>query len=288
MRRTGIRHALLGLLSVVAAGTVGFAVGDALATPAQKAATTVGTARQDAGVDFEWAWDLAPGKTLEIKGVNGSIHAVRAASGRAEVTAVKRARRSDPDDVTIEVVKHAGGVTICALYPSPRFGPKNDCQPGSAGRGSMRNNDVQVEFTVRVPAGVRFVARTVNGEVDAEALDGPVEAVTVNGSIRVSTRRSVTASTVNGSIRAGIGALGADDLEFSTVNGSITLELPENANAHVHASTVNGDIESEFPLTVQGRISRRRLDGTLGSGGPGIRAETVNGGIRLRQRETSM
>ena len=39
-------------------------------------------------------------------------------SNEVEVVAEKRAKRDNPEDVRIEVVPHAGGVTICAVYPS--------------------------------------------------------------------------------------------------------------------------------------------------------------------------
>jgi hypothetical protein len=52
---------------------------------------------------------------------------------------------------------------------------------------NVRNNDVSVDFTVRLPSGLGLVARTVNGGVQASGLDGPVQAHTVNGSRRVAT-----------------------------------------------------------------------------------------------------
>src|SRR3989441_7522539 len=64
--------------------------------------------------EFHWKGTVAPGKAIEIKGVNGDVRA-SAGSGDVEVTAVKRARKSDPDEVKIEVVQHEGGVTICAV-----------------------------------------------------------------------------------------------------------------------------------------------------------------------------
>ncbi|MGH7672909.1 MAG: hypothetical protein ACREMC_08415, partial [Gemmatimonadales bacterium] len=67
--------------------------------------------------DFRWHGRLAPGKTIEVKGVNGDVRAVAATGPEVDVTAAKRARRSDPDEVKIEVVEHEGGVTICAVYP---------------------------------------------------------------------------------------------------------------------------------------------------------------------------
>ncbi len=40
---------------------------------------------------------------------------------------------------------------------------------------------------------------------------------------------------------------------------------------------------TSFPLTVTGRISRRSIQGTIGSGGRQLEMETVNGGIELRK-----
>src|SRR6266487_1624535 len=103
----------------------------------------------------------ATGQAIEIKGVNGDVRAV-AGSGDVEVTAVKHARRSDPDEVKIEVVQHEDGVTICAVYPSDGR-RENSCDAGDGGHMNVRDNDVTVDFTVLVPAGVRFPANTVNG-----------------------------------------------------------------------------------------------------------------------------
>ena len=115
--------------------------------------------------DFRWHGKIGAGQSIEIKGVNGSIHAVPARGEEVEVTAVKRGRRSDPADVTIQILEHAGSVTICALYPSHHSGRSNECAPGDEGRMDTQNNDVDVEFTVQVPPGVRFIGRTVNGAV---------------------------------------------------------------------------------------------------------------------------
>lgn len=236
--------------------------------------------------DFEWKGRVAAGGTLEIKGVNGSIEAQPASGGEIEVTARKTARRSDPDSVEIKVVEHADGVTICAVYPTPAGSDhSNECAPAHGGHMSTRDNDVKVDFSVRVPAGVKLAATTVNGEIEAGPLDADAELQTVNGSIRAESKGLVRAETVNGSIDARMGrADWTGRLELQTVNGSVTVELPASASADVTAKTVNGEIETDFPLSVQGRVSRRRLSGTIGSGGRGLEIETVNGGIRLRKQ----
>jgi putative adhesin len=236
-----------------------------------------------AAEDFQWRGRVAAGKTVEIKGVNGAIEATAADGDEVEVTAAKRGRRSDPGSVRIEAIEHAGGVTICAVYPDVD-GRRNECRPGEGGRMSTRDNDVDVHFTVRVPRGVALAPRTVNGDVEATDLEGDVDVRTVNGSIQVSTSGHAEAQTVNGSIRARAGrADWVGDAEFKTVNGSITVTLPSATAADVRAETVNGEIETDFPLTVTGRFSSRHLSGTIGGGGRILELETVNGSIHLRK-----
>ena len=252
---------------------------------AAAAALMVQTAAGVAGAqDFSWSGAIAQGRAIEIKGINGDIRAEPSGSNQVEVVAVKSARRDDPESVRVQVVPHGGGVTICAVYPSRSGAQPNECAPGEGGRNNVQNNDVVVRFTVRVPAGVTFIGKTVNGDVEALRLNGDVEVKTVNGSATFSTTGGGRASTVNGSIRGEMGrADWSDTLAMSTVNGSITLTLPPTLSTEVRASTVNGDLTADFPMTLQGRISRRRIEGTIGGGGRLLSLETVNGSITLKR-----
>lgn len=239
----------------------------------------------------EWHWEgsVVRGGQLEIKGVNGNVTASLASGPRTIVDATKDSkRRGDPSEVAIEVVEHAGGVTICAVYPTPAGKEPNECRPGEGGRMSVRDNDTFVNFRVQVPAGVTFRGKTVNGNVAATGLRGDVRATTVNGNVSVGTSGSAQAATVNGSIEAVMGRVGSGDLEFHTVNGGIEIGLPEGAGASVRVETVNGHFDTDFPLAIQGNVSTRRwgprkVEGTIGGGGPRIELKTVNGSIRLRK-----
>jgi hypothetical protein len=235
--------------------------------------------------EFRWHGRIADGETLEVKGVNGDIQAEAASGTEVELVATRTGRRSDPAKVEIKVVEHPGGVTICAVYPSPTLAAQNECAPGEGGRMNTHDNDVNVAFAVRVPAGVRFVARSVNGGIEAHGLGADLEAYTVNGGIRAESKGIVRAETVNGSLSASLGdAAWTGSLSLKTVNGSLTVELPEGASAEVSASTVNGGIETDFPLTVKGKWGPKHLSGTIGSGGRQLQLETVNGGIHLKKR----
>lgn len=234
--------------------------------------------------EFRWNGRVASGRTIEIKGINGNIHAEPSSGNEVEVVANKQGRRSNPDEVQVKVIEHEGGVTICAVYPSSDKSQPNDCRPGKDWHSHVDNNDVEVDFTVRVPQGVRLSAKTINGTVETGLIGSDVEAFTVNGSIRVAATGYVEAMTVNGSINASFGSANwSGELNFKTVNGEIVLDLPPDTSTDVHAETLNGDISTDFPLTVQGRISRRRLNGTIGSGGRSIELKTINGSIRLRR-----
>ncbi len=232
---------------------------------------------------FSYRGQLGAGLTVNVRNINGAIAVERSASGQVEVSAEKRWRRGDPDNVRIvQVAGRDGSIMVCALWNDAEC-TKDGIRGHSSNRWG-RNNDVSVHFTVRVPDGVHVNMQTVNGDVDIGGVSGMVEAQTVNGSIDArSTGGPVHAQTVNGSIEASMSALGSEDLRYSTVNGAITLELPFNSNADLDISTVNGSVNTDFPVTIQGSISRKRLRGTIGSGGPELKASTVNGSVTLKR-----
>ena len=94
------------------------------------------------GPEFRWQGAIGDGQAIEIKGVNGEVRAEASNGQQVEVVAVKHWRRSAPETVNVEVVQHAGGVTICAIYPQ-RNGEPGHCKPGANGM-SAYNNDVKV------------------------------------------------------------------------------------------------------------------------------------------------
>lgn len=237
-----------------------------------------------ASSSFHWSGPVASGKTVEIRNINGGIRAEASTDGTLEVTALRYSKKQDPESVKIQVFEAKDGtLTFCTVYPSRPGSPENTCdEHGYTSHGS--ESDVQVDYTVRVPAGVALEAHTVNGDVKAVAMKGPVEAKTVNGEIRVTTSSWAEATTVNGGVAVEMAGKGwPEDLEFRSVNGSIVLDLIGSPNASLRAETMHGDIDSEFPLEVSGKIRKNRISGTLGSGGRELALQTLNGSIELRK-----
>ncbi len=238
---------------------------------------------------FTWSGTVAQGRWVYVRNLNGRVRVEEGSGSKVEVTAEKRWRSGDPRDVQISVRQIGGGsgdVIVCALWNE-----RSSCdEDGYHSRGDNWNwfnnsrRDVQVEFTIHLPRGVKINASTVNGGVEIDGASSSVVAHTVNGSIEArSTGGSVSAHTTNGNLTISSPMLDGDRNEYTTTNGSISLELPASVNAEIDMRTVNGRLSSDFPLTVEGSFSPRRLHAMLGRGGPTLRLSTVNGSIRLRK-----
>jgi hypothetical protein len=237
---------------------------------------------------FTWSGRIPENRWIMIRNLNGPVHVVPGTDDRVEVTGTRRTRRGDPEYVRFEVQRFGPGnqdVLVCALW-----GENSTCnEDGYRTRNNdnrNRNNEVSVEFRVRVPKGVKVASYGVNGDVRVDGVENEVDASSVNGAVFVDSRSGpVNASTVNGSVRASMGRFDLQsDLRFSSVNGTVTVEFSDDINAEVDLSTVNGRFLTDFPVTITGRIDPRRLRATLGKGGPRIRMSTVNGNVELRRR----
>src|SRR4051812_10387331 len=285
MFRFSETHAMLALLAHFATRRTSLAV---LAVAASlMPVSTISAQQRSNDRDFSWDGRITNGRWLYVRDLNGSIRVERATGDRAEVTAVKRYRRGNPEDVRIETRRLGGDdgdVIICAFWTDNASCDEDGYR--SHGDNNWRNhdNDTSVEFTIKLPPGVRLGVSTVNGGVTVNGATSEVRASTVNGRVSaMSSGGPVNASTVNGDIDVRMRELGTGDLEYSTVNGSIEIEVPSNLDADLDMRTGNGSLSADFPITLQGRVNPRRMRATIGKGGRRIRLETVNGSVELRK-----
>ena len=233
-------------------------------------------------VTFEWKGEMQPGQTLDIWNINGSIKAEAAVGSEAEISAQIIGTKPDPGSIQIDVVPYSGGILACTIYKGlshPEY-----CLPGLEPSLSLNNSDIRVEYSLKVPVGVKLVAKTVNGRITAGLPDSEITANAVNGQIAVSTRMPVTANLVNGTILASLeGENWTGARALRTVNGSIDVEVPETIDADVKASTLWGFITTDFPIQVQRGFIGSSLNGSINGGGPKLEMTTVNGSIHLRK-----
>ena len=235
---------------------------------------------------FHWKGTLAAGQTVELRGIQGDMNIEGVAGNEVEVTANKSGEGAD--EVRIEVVPHAGGVTICAVYPGDS-GSRNGCETGGSWHSHNEHNRARVDFTVRMPSNTKLDAQNVNGSIEAKHLGSEAHATSVNGRVQVETSSWAEAKSVNGAVNVRMGkADWPDDLRIESVNGRIRLELPADLNADVTFQTLNGNVESDFPFTVGAgnHITGRpgtHITGKIGNGGRQLELKTVNGSIELRK-----
>jgi DUF4097 and DUF4098 domain-containing protein YvlB len=233
-----------------------------------------GFIRNDAGEDWNWRGAVPRGRSLEIRGITGDIRAVPANTGEIEVTATIDEKEA-PSTVELRVSEGPRGVTICPIRKGLEGCPEDP----------LTGPPVRVDFRVRVPEGVHFVARTVNGGILADSLSSDIEATTVNGSVVLSTSGTAQARTVNGSIRAHLSRpFWTRPPEFSAVNGGITLDIPTNVHAALRAETKNGKVVSDV-AGFHGTATEQAMHGSIGGGSASpLVLRTINGTIELKQR----
>jgi len=243
---------------------------------------------QDRQSEKPWTLNdqIPAGKWLRVRNVSGEVHVRASTSDKVEIVATKSWRRGDPRLVRIESRKAPdGSILVCALWSEDATCTESGYHSNGENH-SNRNNDVSVDFEVRLPKGVNVGAWSVNGEVSVDGATGEVEAGSVNGSVdATSIGGPVQASSVNGSVHARMGRVpGNGDLDFSTVNGSVIAEFGEDIDANIELSTVNGRFQTDWPVTITGRVDPSHLRATLGKGGRRVRLSTVNGNVELRKR----
>jgi len=225
---------------------------------------------EDPELAFHWRGPMSGGQTLTIAGMNGAVCVRGVAGGEVRLAAVKRGNRWQLNGVRVAVEQTEGGLKVRTVYPrSARMG--------------WRNN-VEVNFTIEIPAGVRLVARLGNGGINVKSVDGGAELFTANGIVSIYDSGWVSAEAINGYIHASIREPNwGRPLSFRTANGSIRVELPSSASARIRAQTGNGFVSASFPLAIEQK-RYNFLSGVLGSGGCcELLCECGNGSVHLSQ-----
>jgi len=142
---------------------------------------------------------------------------------------------------------------------------------------------ISVHYEVRVPRATDLDLKSVNGEIDVDAVRGRFDIQTTNGSIGLRDMEGDgEVKTVNGGIGCHIVEfLKGSRLDIKTTNGDVHLRLPDNVGASLEAKTINGSIDLDIPLSKSIKVKRRSISGVLGDGEGKILVRTTNGGISI-------
>lgn len=156
----------------------------------------------------------------------------------------------------------------------------------ASGPNSQRRRSWSVSYRIEVPSAFDVTLGTSNGSVAVDGVKGRIDMESSNGSVRLTdVGGRVNARTSNGSVHVTLSGRqwDGDGLTVTTSNGSARLDVPDGYNARLIAGTSNGSLTLDMPVMMQGRVSKR-IDTTLGSGGPTIEVQTSNGSLRVGRR----
>ena len=216
-----------------------------------------------------------PEGRLSVETTNGGIDVT--GEDRSDVALDARVTawapsESDANDLLSQVVIETGNGEIRDHGPHQHF---------------LNRTGYSIDYHLHVPRHLAAELHTMNGGIDLTRVDGNLRFETTNGGVtldRIS--GDVEGHTVNGGLT--IALVGdrwqGSGLHADTTNGGVSLRVPEHYNAHLETGTVNGGINVDFPVTVQGTI-KNHLNTDLGSGGPVVHVQTVNGGVNISHNE---
>jgi DUF4097 and DUF4098 domain-containing protein YvlB len=157
-----------------------------------------------------------------------------------------------------------------------------------------------MDFQLQVPKNIEVKLKTVNsGNIHVQDVTGNFSVHNVNGRIEmVNVAGSGTAKTVNGPVKVTFRENPRENSDFGTINGNVELYFVSGLAGDFRFKTMNGAVYSDFDMTslpakpVNAEQhgtkfvfrSDRYTGGRIGSGGPEIKAENLNGDIRVLER----
>ena len=237
-------------------------------------------------------------RSLEIDNVWGSIEVVGTDSDQARLTVSKSIRAESKDkleqarkEVALDISEQEG---FLKFYVNGPF--RCHCDDG-CGHREFDGYIVKMDFQIQVPHDVDIRLKTVNeGRVVVRDITGNFLVRNVNGDVEMaSISGSGTARTVNGPVKVSFRRNPREASDFQTVNGAVELRFAGDLAADFRFKTFNGSIYSDFPVAALpvrpmqeehhgAKVVYRadRYTGVrIGTGGPEIKVQNLNGDIRI-------
>jgi DUF4097 and DUF4098 domain-containing protein YvlB len=236
--------------------------------------------------DVHYNYPMSANGKLSVETFNGNIEVSGWDQEAVDISGTKQGpTQQAADELEVSVDHSANAISVRVLRPSVRRSNQGARFVIKVPRRAILDRLTSSNGAIRTTDGAgpaRF--RTSNGAIQVSSLAGSLEAQTSNGRITAdltSADGPVRLETSNGAIEVSLPAKFDEEVRAHTSNGGITLRAPSTLNARLAARTSNGKITSDLEMRTSGEISRTRIEGVIGAGGPLIDLTTSNGGIRI-------
>lgn len=228
------------------------------------------TARRRRAHVFPWLGDHGGSVHYEIRVPARTLVDVDTSGGAIQVSAMRSGARLQTSGGRIVVRDLVGDLD------------------GRTSGGGIELETIRGRVDVETSGG-GIKAREIEGPIQADTSGGSVRLERVSGDIRAHSSGGgihifeaggrVVADTSGGGIEATFARGNDRGGSLETSGGGIQVALDPSVGLQIDAS--GSSVRADLPLTVKGTNSRRRLQGTLGSGGELLRMRTSGGGVRI-------
>ncbi|HZT30801.1 MAG TPA: DUF4097 family beta strand repeat-containing protein [Bryobacteraceae bacterium] len=240
------------------------------------------------GLADEWTktFSISGAADLRVDTNDGAVTVRAWDLNRIEARVTTTGWKIGPGEVQVREHQTGDRVELDVHLPSRTWGAGSrtvriELQVPRQTRSEIRTGDGRIRIE-----GVKGEAHlsTGDGAIEADTLDGTLEARTGDGGIRVRGRLdSLRLHTGDGSIQAEILAGSKIDTNWrvETGDGSVRLRLPSDFAADLDVHTGDGGISVDLPLTVSGVRNSSNLRGKLNNGTRPLYVRTNDGAIHI-------
>lgn len=217
----------------------------------------------EVSVPRDWRGDYsveASSARVTIAGADLSTVAINVSSGSVD------ARNIDAERVTVD--SSSGEIQLEEIVASET---SIDSSSGAITVEGV-TGDVVVETS---SGGARLDFRGRRGFLTADSSSGGVEVDELDGGVEI--------ESSSGTISVDFVRM-REDSRVSASSGDIRVSLPADSDLNVDLETSSGRINLDFPVTVSGSMDRDEIKGSIGDGGPTLKADASSGDISLSQR----
>ncbi len=239
------------------------------------------TAAGDEDVDFpikeeiRQKYQLKPGSSVGIRGINGRIKIETADTETAEVLIVRSAKSAEDLRQYRQVKIEQEEDNLYVRIESDRKSLFSSIGPIPEGRQRV---------IMKLPRKVDLEIDGANGNVTVGEIQGRLEIDGVNGQFKAARVAGATRITgCNGGVDVTFAPLTGNGISVNGINGNIDLSFEGEVNADLNAWGITGQINPDLPgVETRGEEqSQSRLRARIGMGGTQIRIGGINGNVNL-------
>lgn len=222
-------------------------------------------------------YKLAQGGTFEIHNTNGRMEIRTADTDTVDVVA-DRTVKAGSDEGAKDALRR--------MEIAETVSPDHILLDTTAKSMNMELNiSKKVDFVVTLPRWATVKLVSTNGDIEVTDLTGALTVQTTNGRVRATgLGTAARVESTNGAITLDFTAVAEPGITCETTNGAIRVTIPANSKANISARVSNGTIVTKGLNLSATEQSRRRVDASIGGGGPAIRLTTTNGLVELAGR----